>query len=290
MIAAGQASGVPWSLLAAVASVESDFGRNMATSSAGAVGYGQFLPETWAAYGAGDPYDFHDAIPAMARYLAAAGAATDVARAVYAYNHSWSYVAIVLARAAAYATLGPAGTPVGIRGGGVVIGTRRRAPASCALAALAALASGWSAWRAARPGSTPPPTTLRPRPRATSWSRPAPSTRQTPTTTSTALAAASPAESCSRAIADARLDAGAARRAAVHSNGHRSVLARLAPCRRRDGGRRRDAAPPLARVRRMARAGHPTAVAAGARAPARALARDRLRAHRPGSPGLVAGQ
>ncbi len=109
MTATARASGVPWSLLAAVASVESDFGRNMATSSAGAIGYGQFLPEIWTAFGAGDPYDFRDAIPAMARYLAAAGAATDPARAVYAYNHSWSYVATVLARAAVYATLGPAG-------------------------------------------------------------------------------------------------------------------------------------------------------------------------------------
>lgn len=100
-------SGVPWELLAAIASVESDFGRNMATSSAGAIGYGQFLPESWAAFGnGGDPYDYRDALPAMARYLSAHGAPGDIPRAVYAYNHSWSYVALVLGRAASYAALG----------------------------------------------------------------------------------------------------------------------------------------------------------------------------------------
>ncbi len=101
-------TGMPWELLAAIASVESDFGRNMATSSAGAIGYGQFLPESWAAYGnGGDPYDYRDALPAMARYLSAHGAPGDIPRAVYAYNHSWSYVALVLGRAASYAVLGP---------------------------------------------------------------------------------------------------------------------------------------------------------------------------------------
>lgn len=101
-------SGVPWTLLAAIASVESGFGANMSTSWAGAVGYGQFLPESWAAFGeGGDPYDYRDAIPAMARYLLAAGAPGDIPRAVYAYNHSWEYVSLVLGRMTAYATLGP---------------------------------------------------------------------------------------------------------------------------------------------------------------------------------------
>ena len=49
-------TGIPWQIFAAIAKVESDFGRNMETSSAGAIGYGQFLPETWVAYGeGGDP-------------------------------------------------------------------------------------------------------------------------------------------------------------------------------------------------------------------------------------------
>src|SRR5262249_2939969 len=81
--------GPPWQVLAAVAKVESDFGRNMATSSAGAIGYGQFLPASWASYGrGGDPYDYHDALPAMARYLCAHGAAGDLRRALYAYNRA----------------------------------------------------------------------------------------------------------------------------------------------------------------------------------------------------------
>ncbi len=104
-------SGVPWELLAAIASVESDFGRNMATSSAGAIGYGQFLPESWAAYGnGGDPYAYRDALPAMGRYLSAHGAPGDIPRAVYAYNHSWAYVALVLGRAASYAAIGTSAT------------------------------------------------------------------------------------------------------------------------------------------------------------------------------------
>ena len=53
MQAAATTCGLPWPVLAAVAKVESDFGLNMATSSVGAVGYGQFLPSTWAAYGRG---------------------------------------------------------------------------------------------------------------------------------------------------------------------------------------------------------------------------------------------
>jgi len=111
-------SGVPWTLLAAIASVESGFGANMSTSWAGAVGYGQFLPESWAAFGeGGDPYDYRDAIPAMARYLLAAGAPADTPRAVYAYNHSWEYVSLVLGRMTAYATLGPDPLPAAASGG-----------------------------------------------------------------------------------------------------------------------------------------------------------------------------
>jgi hypothetical protein len=109
MTGVSRETGVPWPLLAAIASVESDFGRNMATSSAGAIGYGQFLPSSWAHWGnGGDPYDYRDAIPAMARYLVDHGAPHDIPRAVYGYNHSWEYVELVLERAAAYAALGPA--------------------------------------------------------------------------------------------------------------------------------------------------------------------------------------
>jgi len=105
-------TGIPWQIFAAIAKVESDFGRNMETSSAGAIGYGQFLPETWVAYGeGGDPYDFRDVIPAMGRYLLASGAPADMPRALYVYNHSWAYVDKVLAYAAAYGYVEPSSIP-----------------------------------------------------------------------------------------------------------------------------------------------------------------------------------
>ncbi|HZU12194.1 MAG TPA: bifunctional lytic transglycosylase/C40 family peptidase [Chloroflexota bacterium] len=95
--------GLPWQILAAVAKVESDFGQNMATSSAGAIGYGQFEPGTWAIYGnGGNPYDYHDALPAMARYLCASGAPGDIRAALFAYNHAEWYVNQVLAVAIRY--------------------------------------------------------------------------------------------------------------------------------------------------------------------------------------------
>jgi hypothetical protein len=101
--AAAASCGLPWQVLAAVAKVESDFGRNMATSSAGAIGYGQFLPSSWAAYGdGGDPYDYRDALPAMARYLCDHGAPADLRRALFAYNHAEWYVNLVLGVAVRY--------------------------------------------------------------------------------------------------------------------------------------------------------------------------------------------
>lgn len=111
MHSAAGSCGLPWQVLAAVARVESDFGRNMATSSAGAIGYGQFLPSTWAAYGnGGNPYDFHDALPAMARYLCANGGGSDIRGALFAYNHAGWYVDEVLASAMHYGYV-PSGTP-----------------------------------------------------------------------------------------------------------------------------------------------------------------------------------
>jgi hypothetical protein len=102
--------GVPWSLLAAINSVETDFGRNLHVSSAGAVGWMQFMPDTWATYGVDgngdgrkDPMDPEDAIPAAARYLKASGAPGDLKRAVFAYNHAQWYVDKVLALAQSFA-------------------------------------------------------------------------------------------------------------------------------------------------------------------------------------------
>lgn len=106
--AAAPSCGLPWPVLAAIAKVESDFGRNMATSSAGAIGYGQFLPSSWAAYGnGGDPYDYPDAILAMARYLCDHGATRDLRAAIWAYNHADWYVDQVLAIAVRYGYLAP---------------------------------------------------------------------------------------------------------------------------------------------------------------------------------------
>ena len=85
--------GVHWTILASVNFVESAFGRVRSASEAGARGPMQFLPSTWRAYGmGGDIDDPHDAILAAANYLSRSGAREDLDRALYAYNHSTSYV------------------------------------------------------------------------------------------------------------------------------------------------------------------------------------------------------
>ena len=87
------AFGIPWRYLAAINLVETGLGRIRGTSTAGAQGPMQFMPATWAAYGAGgDINDPHDAIMGAARYLAANNGATDIANALYRYNHSDHYV------------------------------------------------------------------------------------------------------------------------------------------------------------------------------------------------------
>ena len=85
--------GVHWTILASVNFVESAFGRIRSASEAGARGPMQFIPSTWRAYGmGGDIEDPRDAILAAANYLSASGARTDIARALFAYNHSTDYV------------------------------------------------------------------------------------------------------------------------------------------------------------------------------------------------------
>jgi murein DD-endopeptidase MepM/ murein hydrolase activator NlpD len=104
--AAGIEYQVPWEVLAAINEIETDYGRNLSVSSAGAVGWMQFLPSTWKQWavdangnGIADPYNPVDAIFTAARYLHAAGASTNLAQAIFAYNHANWYVQSVLLRA-----------------------------------------------------------------------------------------------------------------------------------------------------------------------------------------------
>lgn len=100
---AGSAYGIPWEVLAAINKIESNFGRNMGPSSAGAVGWMQFMPETWLRWGTdanrdgvADPWNPDDAVFSAARYLAAAEGRADISRAIFAYNHAQWYVDDVL--------------------------------------------------------------------------------------------------------------------------------------------------------------------------------------------------
>jgi hypothetical protein len=104
--AAGIQYNVPWAVLAAINDIETDYGRNLSISSAGAEGWMQFLPSTWKKYGvdatdtgSADPYNPVDAIFAAAKYLSAAGASKNLANAIFSYNHASWYVQSVLLRA-----------------------------------------------------------------------------------------------------------------------------------------------------------------------------------------------
>jgi membrane-bound lytic murein transglycosylase B len=97
-------------VLAGINEIETGFGQNLGPSYAGAVGWMQFMPETWAAYwvdadhdGDRDPNDPEDAIFSAANYLSASGMPEDTYGAIFAYNHADWYVADVLANAACYA-------------------------------------------------------------------------------------------------------------------------------------------------------------------------------------------
>ena len=116
--AASTCPGLSWTVLAAIGTVESDNGTSdgpgvhSGANAAGAEGPMQFEPATFAQYalpvpaGGADPpspYDPTDAVYAAARLLCADGAGRgDVAQAVFAYNHSLSYVTEVLQLSAEY--------------------------------------------------------------------------------------------------------------------------------------------------------------------------------------------
>jgi hypothetical protein len=110
--ACGTEYGIPWEVLASINKIETGFGTNLNVSSAGAVGWMQFLPSSWEAFGVDangdgrkDPYNPVDAICAAANYLELAGAHDDLYQAIFAYNHADWYVQEVLLYARAYGRL-----------------------------------------------------------------------------------------------------------------------------------------------------------------------------------------
>ncbi len=176
--------GVPWPVLAAINEVETDFGTDLSVSTAGAVGWMQFMPETWLQYGVdavnagyADPYNPVDAIFAAARYLHAAGASSNLRAAILAYNHSEAYVESVLLRARLFASYPPSviATLTGLTEGSLPVVGAKLSPtsiipkgalaptptgASSATAGatpLTSKATGAPAKAAAVPGSTPAP-------------------------------------------------------------------------------------------------------------------------------------
>ena len=110
--ACGTQYGIPWEILASINKIETAFGTNLNVSSAGALGWMQFMPPTWEAYGVDangdgrkDPYNPVDAICAAANYLKASGGSDDLYNAIFAYNHADWYVQEVLLYARAYGKL-----------------------------------------------------------------------------------------------------------------------------------------------------------------------------------------
>jgi hypothetical protein len=116
---AGARYRIPWPVLAAIGKVESDHGRarlpgvRSGSNWAGACGPmqigcvpGSKAGNSWARYGHGRPHDPANAIPAAARYLVDHSAHRNLDRAIFAYNHSWAYVARVKAIARRYAARG----------------------------------------------------------------------------------------------------------------------------------------------------------------------------------------
>lgn len=120
--------GLSWTIVAAIVHLESNDGRNVAVSSAGALGPSQFMPTTWDSQGRtviaftdgkGNPVPFgrvpdgrgyamdgngdgiadinnaYDSVPATARFLCANGGGNPATlyQAILVYNHARWYVA-----------------------------------------------------------------------------------------------------------------------------------------------------------------------------------------------------
>jgi murein DD-endopeptidase MepM/ murein hydrolase activator NlpD len=102
--AAGRRYDIPWEVLAAINGIETNYGQNLSVSSAGAIGWMQFMPATWSEYavavgnGKPSPYDPRAAIFAAAHLLAANGGSQHLREAIYAYNHASWYVDAVVWR------------------------------------------------------------------------------------------------------------------------------------------------------------------------------------------------
>ncbi len=100
---ASAATGIDWTVLAAVNLVETGMGRIDGVSVANAQGPMQFLPTTWSEPGIGNGGDIRDpwdSIHAAARYLVRRGGLKDIRRGLWGYNNSDHYGRAVLHYAA----------------------------------------------------------------------------------------------------------------------------------------------------------------------------------------------
>jgi hypothetical protein len=195
--------GVPWPILAAINEVETNFGTDLSVSTAGAVGWMQFMPATWLQYGVdavnagyADPYNPVDAIFAAARYLHAAGASSNLRTAILAYNHSEAYVESVLLRARLFASYPSSviATLTGLTEGSLPVAGARLSPLSTIPQGVLAPAPADASSATAGATLTTPPTaaTQQARGAALPGSTPAPSPEASAARAERALNAAAP--------------------------------------------------------------------------------------------------